>query len=89
MPLVINYAKRDDKEIIMGKQPVADYYPPGATEPIVRPANVPAPNENPEGVVVDKSKSFESAIEETKESFHEDVAPVKKRAASKGVSKKK
>lgn len=27
----------------MGKEPVADYYPPGATEPIVRPSHIPDP----------------------------------------------
>ena len=37
-----------DKEIEMGKEPVADYYPPGATEPIVRPDNVPEPAANAE-----------------------------------------
>jgi len=26
-----------------GDEPVADYYPPGTTEPIVRPANIPDP----------------------------------------------
>lgn len=34
-----------DKELEMTKEkePVADYYPPGTTEPIVRPDNVPDP----------------------------------------------
>ena len=83
MPLIINkLPKHEPKEIRMGKQ-VADYYPPGATEPIVRPDNVPAPNENPEGVIVDKSKSVSSAVEAAKESAHEDVADVPKRAARK------
>jgi hypothetical protein len=43
MPLIVNWLpKRENKEIIMGKQ-VADYYPPGATEPQVRPAHIPPP----------------------------------------------
>jgi hypothetical protein len=89
MPLIINrLPKQEDKEIVMGKQPVADYYPPGATEPIVRPANVPAPNENPEGVVVGESKSISNAVEGAKESFHEDVAKKPSGAASKGARKK-
>lgn len=44
MPLIINkLPKHEDKVIIMGQasKSVADYYPPGATEPIVRPASVP------------------------------------------------
>ena len=82
MPLEINWLpKQEDKEIIMGKQPVADYYPPGATEPIVRPADVP--NENPEGVVVDRSESVSSAVEEAKESFHKDVAKTSKKPVAK------
>lgn len=32
-----------DKEIEMAKEPVRDYYPPGVTEPIVRPDNIPDP----------------------------------------------
>ena len=81
--LKINWPpKQENKEIIMGKQ-VADYYPPGATEPIVRPADVPAPNENPEGVVVGESKSVESAVEKAKESFHKDVSKPKKAVAKK------
>lgn len=33
-----------NKEIkTMADKPKADYYPPGATEPIVRPANIPDP----------------------------------------------
>jgi len=84
MPLVVNWKpKQQNKEIVMGKQPVADYYPPGATEPIVRPADVPAPNENPEGVVVDKSKSMDNALDEAKESFREDVAKTSTKKASK------
>lgn len=44
MPLTIDWLpKHEDKVITMGKQPVADYYPPGATEPIVRPPGIPAP----------------------------------------------
>jgi len=44
MPLIINHVKQEDKVIVMGKkEEVADYYPPGATEPIVRPADVPPP----------------------------------------------
>ena len=30
------------------KEPVADYYPPGATEPIVRPAHIPPPEASAE-----------------------------------------
>jgi hypothetical protein len=87
MPLTVNWLpKQEDKEIIMGKQPVADYYPPGATEPIVRPPDVPAPNENPEGVVVGESKSVSNAVEEARESFHRDVA---KTSTKKPVAKKK
>lgn len=67
----------------MGKQPVADYYPPGATEPIVRPPDVPAPNENPEGVVVGESKSVGNAVEAAKESFHENVAKTGSKAPRK------
>ena len=49
MPLIINeLPKREDKVITMGKQPEADYYPPGATEPQVRPADVSEPEEEPE-----------------------------------------
>lgn len=41
----------------MGKEPVADYYPPGTTEPIVRPAHIPDPAlknavESPEGAEI-------------------------------------
>jgi hypothetical protein len=46
MPLTIHeLPKQKDKVITMGKanEPVADYYPPGVTEPQVRPADVPAP----------------------------------------------
>jgi len=93
MPVIFNkLPKREDKEIRMGK-PDADYYPPGATEPQVRPANVPAPdapapNEKPEGVVVE-SGSVSNAVEEAKASFHEDVAKTSaKKAASKDVPKK-
>ncbi len=71
----------------MGKKEIADYYPPGATEPIVRPSDVPAPNENPEGVVVDKSKSMDNAVESAKESFHKDGASVPKKGVK--VAKKK
>jgi hypothetical protein len=54
MPLTINYAKHEDKVITMGKQ-VADYYPPGATEPIVRPAHIPPPAVPEAEVSADKS----------------------------------
>lgn len=83
MPLIINeLPKQQPKEIRMGKQPVADYYPPGATEPQVRPANVPAPNENPEGIVT-KSDSVSEAVETAKEKAHEDVAKTPKKSARK------
>jgi hypothetical protein len=43
MPLTINWIpKHEDKVITMGKEK-ADYYPPGATEPIVRPAHIAPP----------------------------------------------
>jgi hypothetical protein len=57
MPLIINYVpKHEDKVITMGKkdEPVADYYPPGATEPQVRPAHIPPPAV-PEADVEEKS----------------------------------
>ena len=60
MPLVINYVpKHEDKEIVMGKKEVADYYPPGATEPIVRPSHI-APPAVPEAEV-DADKSLAEA----------------------------
>lgn len=45
MPLTIKYLpKQEDKVITMGKEKAkADYYPPGATEPQVRPAHIPPP----------------------------------------------
>ena len=89
MPLIINMLPHQgpaqgNKEIVMGKKEVADYYPPGATEPMVRPADVPAPK--PEGVVVE-SESVGGAVEAAKESFHKDV--VKPKRPVKNVPKKK
>jgi hypothetical protein len=50
MPFTIHKEPDKDRRIVMGKadEPVADYYPPGATEPIVRPADVPAPEPDAE-----------------------------------------
>ena len=47
----------------MGKEPVADYYPPGATEPIVRPDHVPAPeaDSKDEPVADDKDEDEKKA----------------------------
>jgi hypothetical protein len=46
-------------------------------------SDVPAPNENPEGVVVDKSHSMDNAVSEARESFREDVAKTTKKASKK------
>jgi hypothetical protein len=79
MPLIINWLpKVQDKVIVMGKQPVADYYPPGATEPIVRPDNIPAPEAEPEpeGVITGDEKAAPVKKEPAKEPAK---APAKKK----------
>jgi hypothetical protein len=82
MPLIINeLPKRENEVIHMGKQPVADYYPPGATEPIVRPADIPPPAV-PESEV-DESKSIKEAATTPP------VAKTVKEEPKKAVSKKK
>lgn len=77
MPLIIHeLPKKEDKEIIMGKQPKADYYPPGATEPQVRPDNVPAEEEA-------------TVVESVAEPVEEQPKAEPKKAAPKSVAKKK
>jgi len=74
MPLIVNWrAKKENREIVMG-----------AEKPSEPKADTPAPNENPEGVIT-KSDSVGNAVEEAKESFHEDVA----KRGSKQSSKKR
>jgi hypothetical protein len=76
MGLIINWLPKPQGEVItMGKQPVADYYPPGATEPIVRPDNVPAEPE-PEGVITGDEKTAPVKKEPAKEPTK---APAKKK----------
>lgn len=78
MPFTIHREPEKDKVITMGQadQPVADYYPPGATEPIVRPAHIPAPEPTPE------------VKEELNAEVDKEVADDKK-TASKAMPKKK
>lgn len=72
MGLEIHEEPKKDRIITMGQadkpvEPVADYYPPGATEPIVRPAHIPAPEPKPEPVKEPEVK------EEVKEELKEEV----------------
>ena len=89
MPLTINYAKVEPKEIRMGKKEVADYYPPGATEPQVRPAHIP-PAVPVSEVSEDKSLKEAATSPPVVETVKKESAAesIKKQGAKKAARKK-
>lgn len=88
MTLEIHEEPKKDRLITLGKadqpiEPVADYYPPGATEPIVRPAHIPAP-EPKEEPKEEPTGAKEEVKEELKVEVKAEAAAVKpKKAPSK------